>query len=115
MAGITVNVAGTDAIFHAMDELIQRNHTQLQAAVERATLACYAGALDRVPVATGALRDSAYEQVDDLMGTVGFGTDHCLYVELGTSRMAAQPYLVPAFVEAKVKFLDDCQTIVRNP
>lgn len=55
-----------------------------------------AEARQNVPVRTGALRDSI--TVNDEGDTVSVSADagHALYVELGTSRMAAEPFLQPA-------------------
>jgi HK97 gp10 family phage protein len=54
-----------------------------------------------VPVRTGALQDDLdYEVgVEDGVPTARVGAkslDYSVYVELGTSRMAAQPYITPA-------------------
>lgn len=55
-----------------------------------------------VPVDTGKLRASVKQKVVDstatTTGNVSYNTDYAIYVELGTSRMAAQPYLHPAFL-----------------
>jgi HK97 gp10 family phage protein len=51
------------------------------------------------PVDTGELRDSITYEVRRTATTFAIvvlaGADHALYVELGTSRMSAQPYLRP--------------------
>lgn len=51
------------------------------------------------PVDSGELRDSITYEVrrtaSSLAIVVLAGADHALYVELGTSRMSAQPYLRP--------------------
>ena len=54
-----------------------------------------------VPVDTGRLRGSIEEEHGEGYGLVWFGDpdegiDYHLYVEYGTSRMAAQPYARPA-------------------
>lgn len=52
-----------------------------------------------VPVDTGNLRESIQSMQgasDPLTATVEVGADYAAYVEEGTSRMAAQPYLEPA-------------------
>ena len=49
-----------------------------------------------VPIDTGALRASIRTTRDGLTGTVGSDLDYASYVEEGTSRMAAQPFLSPA-------------------
>jgi HK97 gp10 family phage protein len=49
------------------------------------------------PVDTGFLRDSAFMQVSGDDVEIGFEADYASYVEFGTYKMAAQPYLRPAF------------------
>lgn len=49
-----------------------------------------------VPVDTGELRESGYSKVEGDHVEVGYKADHAGYVELGTERMRAQPYLRPA-------------------
>lgn len=52
------------------------------------------------PVDTGTLRNSiVYEQKSDFEVIVGAYTDYASYVEYGTRKMNAQPYLNPAFEE----------------
>lgn len=59
-----------------------------------------AGAQNRSPVDTGALRNSVTSELQrnggTLRGEVGPTVNYGAYVELGTSRMRAQPYLRPA-------------------
>lgn len=59
-----------------------------------------AGAANRAPVDTGALRNSITTQVSRsgtvIRGEVGPTASYGAYVENGTSRMRAQPYLRPA-------------------
>lgn len=58
------------------------------------------GAKNRAPVDTGALRNSISTQTqgnrDYARGEVGPTVNYGGYVERGTSRMSAQPYLRPA-------------------
>lgn len=55
----------------------------------------------RAPVDTGDLRDSILFEVDegDKSVTIGTNVEHGLWVEKGTSKMDAQPYLNPAIEE----------------
>ncbi len=55
-----------------------------------------------VPVLTGALKNSLTLDIDhDRLGFYAYATmDYAGYVEYGTSRMAPQPYLNPAFDRA---------------
>lgn len=60
-----------------------------------------------VPVDTGALKGSITHEVTNDSVTVGSPLDYSVYVELGTSKMAAQPYIRPAFEnnQPKIKAL----------
>lgn len=50
-----------------------------------------------VPVDTGNLKNSiATDIVKPLEAVVGTGVEYAEFVEYGTSRMAAQPYMTPA-------------------
>lgn len=56
-------------------------------------------ARERVPVDTGALRDSIEATVEGDTLTVGSSKEYALPVETGTYKMAARPYLKPAMTE----------------
>jgi len=49
-----------------------------------------------VPVRTGYLKSTIYYRVEGMNLEVGAEADYAAYVELGTSRMAARPYLRPS-------------------
>jgi HK97 gp10 family phage protein len=65
----------------------------------------YERAIDNCPVDTGYLRSTAFiqETGDDVQ--IGFEAPYASYVEFGTYKMAAQPYLRPAFDEAELAAL----------
>jgi phage gpG-like protein len=56
------------------------------------------GAKQRCPVDTGRLRSSITWRLEQppLTAIVGSNVEYSAFVELGTRRMAARPYLVPA-------------------
>ena len=57
------------------------------------------GAQRRAPVRTGLLRDSIYRAVSGGHFWVSSEAPYASFVEFGTTKMAAQPHLIPA-VEA---------------
>ncbi len=58
-----------------------------------------------VPVDKGDLKASGgIDVVSNDTVLVGYGTDHSIFQEYGTSRMAAQSYLRPAFMQAESSF-----------
>ena len=64
-----------------------------------------AEAKGRAPVDTGALKGSLHtEKKQAGLYWVADGVEYGIYQELGTSKMASQPFLVPA-VEAVRKFI----------
>jgi HK97 gp10 family phage protein len=80
-----------------------------KAAVNSATHDIFNKSQDNVPVDTGTLRgsgkiDPAQGAGGQYRGKVHYETNYAIYVEMGTSRMAAQPYLVPAAMLAEGKF-----------
>jgi len=75
--------------------------------IVRATASHILGeARKRAPVATGALRDNSEVVIGDGYTNVEFRQEYAAYVELGTHKMAARPFLTPA-VEAEAKLLED--------
>jgi len=65
--------------------------------VRKAATDVLADAKVRCPVDTGALVNSGQmKMLAPLTAEVAFTTDYAHFVELGTVKMAAQPYLTPA-------------------
>jgi len=95
--GMTVGMSGADALIASLGELDTVTRLAVTRALYFFAKATFDEAEATVPVDTGELHDSAYMDVGDLKGEVGFDSDHAVYVELGTYKMAAQPYLLPAF------------------
>jgi len=52
-----------------------------------------------VPVRTGHLRSSIYAKIQEWVAEIGAEATYALFVEFGTRRMRAQPYLYPAIQE----------------
>lgn len=62
------------------------------------------------PVDTGRLRNSITSVADSESTTIGTNVQYAPYVELGTSRQKAQPYLRPAIED----HLSEYEDIIRN-
>lgn len=60
------------------------------------------------PIRFGHLQGSITTQIssDGLVAEIGTGVDYAEFVELGTRRMRARPYLLPAFEENVRKLRD---------
>ena len=65
-------------------------------ALERIGLQAEGYAKDLCPVDTGNLRNSITHTSDGKAAYIGTNVEYGKYVELGTVKMAAQPYLRPA-------------------
>lgn len=69
----------------------------------------------RVPVRTGALRDSiATKRVGTRHWKVSVGKEYGVYVEYGTRYMHAQPYFRPAIRFANAEFRKDIAKAFKN-
>lgn len=88
-----------------MDIRVENDNTdEIMAAVKRATekalemcgLQAEGYAKRLCPVDTGRLRSSITHQVEGDTAYIGTNVEYAAYVEYGTSKMRAQPYLKPA-------------------
>ena len=82
-------------------EIITQVNTALQKAMMQAVLMVEADARKLCAVDTGRLRASITHEVKEIakgviQGKVGSSTSYSRFVELGTSKQSAQPYLRPA-------------------
>ena len=90
-SGLVVNEDNTDEVLEALSKgILNALEAVGETAEGYAKLAC--------PVDTGRLRNSITHEVSGGEKAVYIGTnvEYAEYVERGTSRQAAQPYLVPA-------------------
>ena len=106
-----------------VEVVIEFNHLQRisQAAAEKAALAVAKATHDveaqakaTVPMDTGALKNSITSTVSGLSGEVAPHTEYALYVEAGTRKMAARPYMRPAAEKVRPLFLKAMAEIVKG-
>lgn len=100
---------------YAVRTVVQKNGSEMQKKAQK-----------KAPVGTpqstgipnykgGTLKKSIGLEITNggLTATVEPTADYAAYVELGTRKMNAKPYLKPAFDEQKEKFKSDMQKLVR--
>ncbi len=119
MSGISVSVSGMDAVFSKLDENLQKMSNRANRAVNSAGLTCQGVAKKNCPVGTpestgikgyhgGRLRQSI--QVDNskwLVSTCGTNVFYALWVEKGTVKMRARPFLTMGFEAGAKQLLTD--------
>lgn len=94
IGGMTVNEDNTEEVSQGIQRAIDR-------ALEEIGLAAEGYAKRACPVDTGNLRNSITHAVEGSEDAVYVGTnvEYAPYVEMGTRRTAAQPFLRPAATE----------------
>jgi HK97 gp10 family phage protein len=83
------------------DKAIQGMEQAVSLALEASALLVEGQAKALAPVDTGNLRNSITHEVEGQEAKVGTNVEYAPYVELGTVKMAAQPYLNPALEQNK--------------
>lgn len=73
--------------------------------VRESTKAVERGAKSRAPVDTGELRGSITSATRGNTGQVSAGARYAFYNEYGTSKMAPQPFMIPAVEAEEPKFV----------
>ncbi len=92
-----------------LDEIAGKLQLSLDEVMLGAAYEIEAQAKQIAPYRTGALKNSiATERVNEnkIIARVGPHVEYAAYVEFGTSRMAAQPYLKPAAESVAQKYSD---------
>lgn len=78
------------------EEFLKALPEQIEQALTAIGLTAESYAKQECPVDTGRLRNSITHAVEGDAVYIGTNVEYAPYVELGTSRMAARPYLRPA-------------------
>jgi phage protein, HK97 gp10 family len=80
--------------------------------VQKTLLAIETTAKMKAPVDTGALRASIQNEMEEeTSGVVYTNQEYSQFVEFGTSKMAAQPYMTPAAEGERSHFLSDMSNL----
>lgn len=103
-----------EVVFDRLPELAGQLRERASEAVRKTALDIEAGAKAIVPVDTGNLKNSIQTKMeDDLTATIGTHVEYAPYVEYGTHRMAAQPYLTPSAEKARPGFEQAMKELLR--
>jgi len=107
---IQVELQGKEELIKKFDRLSTKVREQINKLVAAAAVNTQRAAKLRVPVRTGALRNSIMVQIDrgahgSVFATVGAFMPYASYVEHGTRFQKPKPYLMPAY-EQNRKWLE---------
>lgn len=80
-------------------------YAKAAAATAKAAHDIEAGAKSMAPVDTGLLRSSIAAKGSGLAWVVESPVDYSVFQEFGTSRMAAQPYMIPAAERVRPSYI----------
>ena len=89
-------VTGEITIQNNKQEILNRLPDVVEAALEAIGLTAEGYAKELCPVDTGRLRNSISHAVEGDAVYIGTNVEYAPYVELGTSKMRARPFLGPA-------------------
>lgn len=94
--------------------IINATYSQVQKALKTVGMQAEKNAKKICPVDTGNLRNSITHQNDNDTVYIGTNVEYAPYVEMGTSRMRAQPYLGPAIVNHVAEYKETIEMILKG-
>jgi len=105
---MAVEIKGLDSLMHKLDRMGGNVLDALEKATKQTSLAAQADARDNAPVDTGNLKQSISTEhersAEAATSTVYTNVEYGLYQEMGTVKMAAHPYMMPALNANKSTF-----------
>lgn len=111
MSSVSIRVSGMEAILENI-HITQTNLVRrIDSAIQGAGIRCQALAKQYCPVDTGRLRSSIQYTSGYLTCTVGTDVQYAIYIEYGTWKMRAQPFLNPAYQQALMELIDELNGI----
>jgi len=125
MSGITLKIEGVDALVKKFDGMPEASIKKLFTAFKVASLKIQSDAQAIVPVDTGRLKLSIQSRVErkgDAVGAEiwsgaeseeGKPVDYAAFVEFGTSKMKAQPYMRPAMDKNKAQLIKQLEQVLK--
>jgi HK97 gp10 family phage protein len=110
------HISGLDRWERWIDDIPQEVQEEVKELVETTGFKVKADAQRLVPVDTGHLRRSIKAKVTNggYTTTIGTNVDYSIFVEFGTSKKDARPFLIPAYVKHKEKFERELRRITEG-
>ena len=91
-----------------LEKITKELEPRAQKILDEAAFEVETNAKQNAPVLTGALRNSIHvnktSNQNKFSRVISDGVEYGIYQELGTSRMAAQPFMIPAVEAIREKF-----------
>ena len=100
--------------FDRFPEILAKFPRATTAAVQKATMDIARLAAMNAPVDTGYLANSIEGKVTGAGGQVTSSADYWAYVEYGTYKMAAQPFVAPAVEAVGPQFVEAMRRMVES-
>lgn len=111
----TVKFVGIDKFNRAVIQQSAKMQQAVSQEIQRSILRVEKRAKELAPWDTGFLSNSIYSVMGALLlGKIISPADYSIYIEEGTRKMAAQPFLYPAVKMEYVVFMKNLNKIVRG-
>lgn len=97
-----------------LDAILQKLPAESDRLVKAGAEAIQGKAATLAPVDTGALKNSLHtEKHGEFTYWVADGMEYGVFVELGTSRMSAQPFMAPAVEWVRPQYIDSWKNLFK--
>lgn len=118
-AKVNIKIEGAEDVLRAFDRFDKESRENLRSTVRKNANALRKAIKDRAPVDSGNLRDSIAARYDkDGLGAEVGPTrpkgSHAHFLEFGTVKMPAQPFITPSAEEQREKYLNDVRKAVKG-
>lgn len=110
------NIRGLDQFIRSVQTISNDMESSVKQVVTNTALQIESDAKYLAPVDTGHTRRNITTEVKDggMAAEVYANAEYSIYVEFGTSKQNAQPFMTPAFVQNKEKFQRDIIAAMRG-
>lgn len=112
MTQVRFNIKGIKELNAKLRRIDVRVERDIDNEIKRSTLNVESAAKQRAPVDTGRLRSSIRSLLEKLRGQVFTDVIYSKFIEFGTSRMAAQPFLFPSWEEERPRLIERIRKIL---